>query len=69
MSPVSINNWSVGQVNLPKGVEPGKLVEITFKVKPRETGCHNFQTAMMNRNEKVFGQSTEAVQILVTKVN
>ncbi|MEO8664285.1 MAG: NBR1-Ig-like domain-containing protein [Ignavibacteria bacterium] len=67
MSPMSLNSWNVGYVQLDKDVPPGTLVTFEFDVKPTETGWQHFQWIMMNGNGKTFGVPTQSVQVIVSK--
>lgn len=67
MSPVTINVWNTGYMQLPKNVEPGGLVTFVFNVKPTETGWQYFQCSMMGEDGSLFGSPSQSVEVIVSK--
>jgi hypothetical protein len=67
MSPVSINAWNTGYMQLPHNVEPGGLVTFDFKVKPTADGWQYFQCSMMKEDGTLFGAPSQSVEVLVSK--
>lgn len=65
MSPMSLNSWNVGYVQLTQDVPPGTLVTFEFDVKPMEKGWQHLQWIMMNGEGTTFGSPTQAIQVIV----
>lgn len=65
-TPVTINMWNVGYIQLPKNVAPGELVTFDFEVKPTETGWQYFQCSMMTGNGELFGTPSQSVEVIIS---
>ena len=67
LQPMSSNPLGIGNINLPKDVDPGASVTIKFQIiAPSQPGNYSLQFGMME-NGKIFGNPSELVEISVMK--